>query len=434
MEIQVEQLSRNIIKPSSQTPNHLRHCQFSSLDQIMVQLFSPSLLFYDGNSNITNKERCEKLKKSLSETLTLFYPFAGRVIGNSHIECNDEGVPFVEAKAKGTLLELLHNPYCNHLNKLLPFEVTEPSDLVAFVQVTYFDCGGIAIGVGTSHKIADALSVATFQNTWAAIARGDSNINVPRFEAARYFSPINTSEFDPCFELLNGENNMIVSQRFLFKASSVAALRDNYAKGNSIGHQPTRIESLTAFLCRRIIASSQETAKGDGVYIVKHALNLRSRMNPPLPNHYIGNYVYEPAVAVVDVKMNVDDACYSVSNQMREAIRKVDTEFVKILQDGEEHLKMMKERAEAQGSGKVTSISFSSCCRLPFYETDFGWGKPAWSGLGSLPYKNLVMLYDAKEQGDIVANIYLEKEDMTRFEKDHELAAHVSPINPGSEI
>lgn len=42
--------------------------------------------------------------------LTRYYPFAGEVINNSHIECNDSGVYFVEARVNHSLEEFLLQP------------------------------------------------------------------------------------------------------------------------------------------------------------------------------------------------------------------------------------------------------------------------------------------------------------------------------------
>lgn len=47
-------------------------------------------------------KRLEKLEKSLSETLAQFYPFAGRFVRDDFsVECNDEGVDYLEARVSG---------------------------------------------------------------------------------------------------------------------------------------------------------------------------------------------------------------------------------------------------------------------------------------------------------------------------------------------
>ena len=44
--------------------------------------------------------------------------------------------------------------------------------------------------------------------------------------------------------------------------------------------------------------------------------------------------------------------------------------------------------------GEVVSFNFTSLCRFPLYEADFGWAKPIWVGSPSLTFKNLVVFMD----------------------------------------
>ncbi|KAI8017421.1 Stemmadenine O-acetyltransferase [Camellia lanceoleosa] len=53
---------------------------------------------FEDDSRATNLKRSNQLKKSLADVLTKFYPLAGRVKENLYIECNDEGVLYLEAQ------------------------------------------------------------------------------------------------------------------------------------------------------------------------------------------------------------------------------------------------------------------------------------------------------------------------------------------------
>ncbi|KAL0004444.1 hypothetical protein SO802_012005 [Lithocarpus litseifolius] len=83
---------------------------------------------------------------------------AAQIMDNLYIDCNDEDVNYVEAKVKCSLSEFLESPTLSELNKFLPFELDEVNELPAVIQVTFFNCGGLAIGVLMSHRIVDALS------------------------------------------------------------------------------------------------------------------------------------------------------------------------------------------------------------------------------------------------------------------------------------
>jgi len=82
--LRIEIMQRETIKSSSPTPLHLRSLKLSLLDQFMPVLHIPLLLFYPRNGNHTDHlakatERSLLLKTSMSEALTHFYPFAGRL-------------------------------------------------------------------------------------------------------------------------------------------------------------------------------------------------------------------------------------------------------------------------------------------------------------------------------------------------------------------
>ncbi|KAI8023176.1 (13S,14R)-1,13-dihydroxy-N-methylcanadine 13-O-acetyltransferase AT1 [Camellia lanceoleosa] len=100
MKVEVEIISKETIKPSSPTPHHLHTCQCSFLDQISPPVHMPILLFFETDADkLSNANMSDQLKTSLSETLTQFYPLAGRLLDNISINCNDEGISYLEARA-----------------------------------------------------------------------------------------------------------------------------------------------------------------------------------------------------------------------------------------------------------------------------------------------------------------------------------------------
>ena len=63
---------------------------------------------------------------------------------------------------------------------------------------------------------------------------------------------------------------------------------------------------------------------------------------------------------------------------------------------------------------------FTSWCRFPIYEADFGWGKPDWaSDAGSS--LEMVTLMDDKHGDGIEAWVNLKENDMYVFEQDQDI-------------
>jgi len=425
MKFDVQVISVDTIKPSSSTPGNLRHYTLSFIDQITPSIFMPFLLFYprDAVANLSNKERQSRIKQSLSEALTRFYPLAGRVKDNDHVDCNDEGVHYVEAKAACKLSEFLEDPNPAEHNKLLPYELDDVSEVALAVQLTTFHCGGIVIGLAFAHKVLDASSFFLFLSSWAAIARGSSNVATPQFESATIFQPVPV----PTFTLPRGSpgKDKIAVKRFVFEGSAIAALRDKYSTDDtSIEYpRPTRVEALTAFIYNRFLAATQPDP--NKLYVLSHVSNVRKRLDPPLSENYFGNISVGTGFVI---SRDTEDAFHRVVIPLRDAMRKVDMDYVKSFQEsGGGRSNFLVENAERLRKGEVAiSLAFTSLCRFPVYETDFGWGKPVWVASARLLYKNLVGFFDMKSGNGIEVWINLDEEDMAKFEVDKELLAYVS--------
>ena len=181
--LKVEILSRDIVKPSSPTPAHLKDYKLCLLDQFYPEYHCGLVFVYSSPTNWDkndNKNYCRILKKSLSETLTDFYPIAGRFKDTSTIDCNDEGVYVVEAKINSKLSDYLtsepNDDLQKKLTKLMPnldsVTMELASSCILIAQLTEFECGGTAICVSLKHRFCDLASVVVFLKNWSARARG----------------------------------------------------------------------------------------------------------------------------------------------------------------------------------------------------------------------------------------------------------------------
>ncbi|XP_059445107.1 stemmadenine O-acetyltransferase-like [Corylus avellana] len=428
--LSVEVISKEIVKPSSPTPNDLHHYQLSFNDQMSPPVYNPLSLFYasDGDTKFNVDDISDRLKKSLSEVLTLYYPLAGRIKDNSSIDCNDKGIPFLQARVDCQLSDVVQNPVPGELNKLVPFELDTHTDIAFGVQLNVFECGGIAVGACISHKVADALSYFVFVRCWAAIACGDKDVVSPQFVAATLFPPKNISGggFVPGVGITKDN---IITNRYVFDASKIEALKEKYADQEGIEKQkpPSRVEALSAFIWNRFVAATKDESGPEKLYSVHHAVNLRPRFEPPQPESSFGNLF---SVAITVPKLNStgeEDDHHGLMRQVREQIKKIDADYVKKLQQqGNQFLDFMRDHAAKFIKGEVVTFSFTSLCRFPLYEADFGWGKPTWFGSPALTFKNLVFFVDTPSGDGIEAYVSLKKEDMAKFQSDEEFHTFVS--------
>ncbi|GLJ34504.1 hypothetical protein SUGI_0693880 [Cryptomeria japonica] len=109
-----------------------------------------------------------------------FYPLAGRLIvdkssGRIAVDCNGEGALFVEAVTHSAIDDFGDFTSPSLLTTLVPSATYHngfTKSPLLMIQVTKFKCGGVALGTGIQHILADGVSSIHFVNSWCDIARG----------------------------------------------------------------------------------------------------------------------------------------------------------------------------------------------------------------------------------------------------------------------
>lgn len=222
------------------------------------------------------------------------------------------------------------------------------------------------------------------------------------------------------------------SRRFVFEAEKIDSLK---AVISEKVENPTRVEAVTALLYKSAIKASRAVvcnAKITSHLLVQH-VNMRTRMVPELPETSVGSPSWFFPVLWGSVEMDDQSFFGGLVSQMREAFTKLCSSFADKF-GGEdwllEMLEILKEYKGLLSRSDQVVYRFSSWCRFPVYEADFGWGKPVWvTSVGSVD-KNVIILMDhGKNGGGIEAFVTLEEDEMFVFECDQELLAFAS-CNP----
>ncbi|MCL7049107.1 hypothetical protein MKW94_008044 [Papaver nudicaule] len=456
--MKVELVLKQTIKPSIETPPHSKTFKLSFLDQHLAPpIYIPFTLYYEfgNNSNSTShchdyleeacKCRVEVIKQSLSETLTRYYPLAGRMKdGELAVNCNDEGVEYFETRVSNIRLSQVivrspdHNSVLRQLlppcksscdgSMSIPFDYGFKSKTLLAVQVNVFECGGMVIGMCMAHKLADASSLFTFIADWAARARGATeDIKGPSFDFSyTLFPQKDVNDFKPFDPMLRREEEL-VTKCFVFSAPKIAQLKKRNV-GNIICQRNssacTRVEAVTSFLWKRYMDSVRAKNPSVENFGALCTVNLRPRITPPLPGNSFGN-IYSFAIALSapsDDNYNNDDEFrkdisspndLNLVGKIRDAIKKVGDKYTRRLQSSEDEL---VNDVKPLTSGEAIFFGFSSWCRFPIYEADFGWGKPVWASIGTIALQNTAFLMDAGSGDGIEAFVNMTREDMDEFE------------------
>ncbi|XP_059459549.1 stemmadenine O-acetyltransferase-like [Corylus avellana] len=447
MKMEVEIISKQCIKPSSPTPPNLKTYKLSLLDQVHSSIYIPVTLYYPMNESTSHSvnvadiisQRSQLLKQSLSENLTRFYPLAGKVKDELTIDCNDEGVFYLEGYSKCHLIDCIREPDIVSLNQLFPQEMTfqDPveGDYVALIKVTSFACGGFAIGVLVCHMVADGTAFSAFLNGWAAIARKASELVYPNFDAPSIFPQNDAFSKEAAMTTFAKayKSGRCVVTRVVFDGSAVASLKAK-ATSSSVSN-PTRVEVVSALLWKSIMTALKATSGVQKPNYLTHSVNFRRRADPQFADSSMGNLFWGAGALCTAEKT---DLAYMVS-KLREAIVKVSADFVKSLQGegGFSNLcEVMKatteELSSIESSFGMNFIAVTSWCNFGIYDIDFGWGKPMWvSGVGSSGdtesvFPTSLILMDTRSGDGVEAWVTLNKEEKNALAQDKELLAFAS--------
>ncbi|EEF29377.1 vinorine synthase [Ricinus communis] len=459
--MEINKISETFIKPFSSTPPHLKTYKISLIDQFLMYGVDIPLLFFYSNPryDLANpivsddfiSKRSQQLKQSLSETLVHYYPLAGRIKDHLSVDCNDEGVYYVEARATIPLSEYLNQPdHLTLMDSLLPrqpscYESSSPGSYGVTIQETTFLCGSITIGLFGSHMIMDAAGLTSFIKAWAASAtmcNTTKEIVPPSYDGASIFPQYDAFPRDATMASFDGpflKTGKLAARTFVFDASSISDLKTQAAT-NSCAENPTRIEAVSSFLFECISAVLQAKSGVERPFAFSFLVSWKRKAIPPLPESLFGNFIWMAS----GLSSPEDTRLTRLVSKVRGAVRKINTNFVKNTQSDGAFSKlseMIKETSrEFTSSSFINGVNFvmvSSLCNLGLYEVDFGWGKPIWVTCVDVPlnsapddeFLNSMVLMDSRSGRGIEAWVFMDEEDLVLMEKYEKLLAYAS-INP----
>ncbi|XP_076957899.1 akuammiline synthase 1-like [Bidens hawaiensis] len=422
-------VSRELIQPSSPTPCRSKIYNLSLLDQISLNSHTPIVAFYQ-NLDQSSLNKTLELKNSLPKTLTHYYPFAGRVRKTSptYVDCNDEGVEYIEASNDNSLSNFLKQSEHEDFDPLFPNDLiwfnprirgdTEGVTCPLAVQVTHFACGGVAVATTLFHKVGDARTMFNFIDHWAAMnAKKDTSPISPQI-ISHQARNINLPD------ILSEKSNVgCVTRSFMFPNQKLNDLKAKVTamtieSGQPIKN-PTRIEVLSWLLHNRATAATTKnnagTFKASGMVF---PTDMRSILVEKLPGTSIGNLVF---VIEVPTRNQRELAPHFSIGEMRKM--KAMFHSVPNLEAATKIVAKMSPEIALETLKRVDEYYiYSSLCRIPTYDIDFGWGKPVKVTFGGT-IKNLTLLMAAPDGNGIEASMCLEKEDMEILQNDPELLA-----------
>ncbi|XP_068500023.1 shikimate O-hydroxycinnamoyltransferase-like [Phaseolus vulgaris] len=409
-----------MVQPAEATPRKV--LWMSNMDLLARNYHSPSVYFYNPNG-ASNFFHSNILKEALSKTLVLFYPMAARLRHDDdhrvEIYCDGQGVLFVEAHATVAMDHFTHNLHHRNLIPAVDYSAGIETYPLVVLQVTYFKCGGVSIGVGIEHHVADGESGLHFINSWSNVARGIP-ISVPPFidrNLLRARDPPQPAFPHHEYQLsppITTTNTTVVASFLKLSRDQLNILKGKSKEdGNTINY--STYEMLAAHMWRclckaRGLPEDQETR----LYIPTDG---RSRLQPPLPPGYLGNVIFStiPKALAGDL---VSKPTWYAANQIHNAIARMDNEYLRSALD---YLQLQPDlNALVRGAHTFgcPNVGINSWAKFPIYDADFGWGRPIFMRPGWILNEGLsIIIPSSTNDGGLYLAMALPPHHMKLFQE-----------------
>ncbi|CAN0900934.1 Uncharacterized acetyltransferase At3g50280 [Linum grandiflorum] len=448
MDKRIQIISSSIVEPSermiSSSPNQKNEIHSTPLDIqfLPVHYAQRGLLF--PNPPHPFPTILPALISSLSRSLSIFPPFAGRLAAVQYddgtasfsLHCNpsssssSRGALLVHAVSDGLsssdVLYTDHSPAPpGHLiDSLFPINgaygfqgVSNPLLAVQFTQLL----DGVFMGITFSHVVADGSSFWHFLNTWSQISRNSAvDLGNPTPVIGHWFLDgiIPPIPFPFSFqETLVNETPPLLQRIFHFSKHKIALLK---AKSNSeLLTLPTTttvtissLQSILAHIWRAVIRNRRGLDPDEEVHC-KLLVDYRQRLQPKLPRGFFGNAVLFGTATATVKELLREGIGYAALRINKTVERQTDGEARRWLDEKKPVLPKL-------GATARNSLIVADSPRFDVYGNDFGWGNPVGVRAAGNYSDGKLTALAGKEQGSVDVQVCLEADTMNGLVNDFE--------------
>ncbi|KAL7257678.1 hypothetical protein ACSBR1_003903 [Camellia fascicularis] len=410
------------IRPAEPTPRS--GICISDCDQDKPITHAPLIYFYGSLPGLSFASIIETLKISLSRALVCFYPLAGRLYwttgngGRVALNCNSMGARLYEAESDAKIEDF--GDFCPtpKLRSLVPsVDYSDPLHQLPLllVQLTKFSCGGVSLGLATSHIMIDGTSFSHFISTWAKIARGEPLDVLPFLDRTLLLARdpptpphFNHERFNPPPLLIGGSDN----QEERSKETTVAMLHlsktqveklkrmANVSRATNV-QSYSRYEAVAGHLWRCTCKAREH--ENNQITKLYFPVNFRNRMLPLLPQGYFGNAYLRIAASSQSGELMTRPLGHA-SSKIREAVELITDDYVRSAID---LVKVQPDLTRFRTYHTVGStqghfygnpnIEITSWIGLPLKNVDFGWGKEIYMGPATVACDGKCFIFSGRD-------------------------------------
>lgn len=384
------------------------------------------------------------LKLSLSKTLDLFPPLAGRLRSQKnddddddntvslYIDCNNLGAQFTHAVADDvTMADIIKPTYVPaivhslfSLNGVPNWEgISKPLLAVQMTEIA----DGIFIGCTVNHCVGDGASFWNFFYSWCQIATGSEEVSLPVVikpwvpDGAKF--PIRIQSWNelilekfipPVFKERIFRFSKEGVAQFKAKANSLVNKKKNGAENNMISSFQALLAYLWLTITRYRCSHLHNDIDDDEEVTLLLLIDARDRLKPPLPKGYFGNAVYTRAITCTASDLLKNDVGWAAKLIHEQVTLQTSEEVKKWYVDWTKNPKILKKREALKNT-----LVVSGSPRFNIYGNDI---KPVAvrSGMGN-KYDGKLTVYSGSKDGEVDVEVCLSPETMHALETDQEI-------------
>lgn len=271
----------------------------SLTDQLLKNLPVPVCFFY--KNSIDQQTLIESFKTVLND----FPVFAGilkSVNGQLNIECNNQGVPFCVEKNSHALNQIIEDlPKLNNNSFINTFDAKKAianQTPILTIKLTYFACGGMAIGVCWHHAIGDMHTFMQLMKAWSNVFN-DRAYELPLIVKDRdvylqtHLKPNRKTTPNVRYLSIGESLKLLIYKpiaartktvlRFYFSDLELKTMQQVFSQAS--GETVSKNDAL----CAHIFSLISKLDSGNDNRYLSMAVNYRAREN--LPDNILGNFI-----------------------------------------------------------------------------------------------------------------------------------------------
>ncbi|PON77788.1 Transferase [Parasponia andersonii] len=292
------------------------------------------------------------------------------------------------------------------------------------MQVTYFKCGGVSLGIGFDHHITDGPAGFHFIDSWSRIARGldltflpflDRTLLRPRNPPQPIFDHV---EYHPHDQNSSKSHHGVQCTKiatFKITKEQINNIKTKAKEGGCTINCSTYV--ILAGHIWKCVVQAREQPDDQQTELYFPVNGRFSRLQPPLPTGYFGNVIFAatPIAKVGDLKTN--PLSYAISC-ISKTLERMDDDYLRSAIDYLELQPNVSSLRRGAHTYMCPNLGITSWVRLVSYDVDFGWGRPIYIGPGGIMFegKSYVIPSPSKD-GSLLVGIALLPNHIKAFEK-----------------